>query len=92
MSRPVKWLSSFVGRRLAPEGVRLAAKRCFWVLNWRTQYTIRLPKLCRESLDLWYALPRHHSARPRPQLTGCFALQEHRPHTSRLIASAPFAP
>ena len=58
------------------------------MLNWRTQYTIRLPKLCREGLDLWYALPRHHSARPRPQLTGCFALQEHRPHASRLIASA----
>ena len=33
-------------------------------------------------MDLWYALPRHHSARPRPQLTGCFALQEHRPRIS----------
>ena len=66
----------------APEG----ASGCFR-LNWGSGYAQA------EGLDLWCALPRHHSARPRPQLTVCCAPHQHRPCVSGLIASAsaPFA-
>ena len=83
-----KMLSPFIGR-LAPGGSSLGCKEVFPGAKLAPG---RAVARCSEGLDLWYALPRHHSARPRPQLTGCFALQEHHPHASRLIASAPFAP
>ena len=57
------------------EGARLA--EVFPGANW-----VRSDACSKQGLDLWYALPRGHSARPRLQLTVCCAPQEHRPALS----------